>query len=152
MHDLYDNLTQLCETVSEELEKANDKVKSSGGKLSPSDVEYLDKLTHMIKSIKTTKAMMDAEDGYSSDMMGGSSRASYARGRGSNARRDSRGRYSSESRYDGRSYDMPYERMMDGRSYDGDMISELHELMEDAPNDRIRQKFQQFITEIERMK
>lgn len=145
MHDLYDNLEQLCETVSDEIAIANDKVKSSGGKLSNSDVEYLDKLTHMLKSIKTTKAMMDAEDGYSSDSMGGSMNASYSRGRGRNARRDSMGRYSSE----GRSYD---NRMYDGRSYDGDMVSELRELMEEAPNNKIRQRFQQFISEIERMK
>ena len=55
------------------------------------------------------------------------------------------GRYSSE----GRSYD---NRMYDGRSYDGDMVSELRELMEEAPNNKIRQRFQQFISEIERMK
>lgn len=149
MHDLYENLEQLCETVADEIAEANEKVKSSGGKLSSGDVEYLDKLTHMLKSIKTTKAMMDAEDGYSSDNMGGSMTASYARGRGRNARRDSMGRYSSEGR--------PYNRMMDNRSYDGmsydgDMVSELRELMEEAPNNKIRQKFQQFISEIERMK
>lgn len=154
MHDLYENLEQLCETVADEIAEANEKVKSSGGKLSSGDVEYLDKLTHMLKSIKTTKAMMDAEEGYSSDYDGGNTMnmngGSYARGRGRNARRDSMGRYSSE----GRSYNsrMMDNRSYDGMSYDGDMVSELRELMEEAPNKHIRQKFQQFISEIERMK
>lgn len=138
MHDLYENLEQLCEVVSDEINEANDKIRQAGGKLSSGDLEYLDKLTHMLKSIKTTKAMMEAEDGYSwDDRMDGTH--SYRRGQ----KRDSMGRYSSRP-YSRRSYD--------GRSYDGDMVSELRELMEEAPNNQIRQRFQQFITEIERMK
>ena len=130
MHDLYENLEELCETVSEEITSANDKIRSAGGKLTSGDVDYLDKLTHMLKSIKTTKAMMD--EGYSNDM------GSYAR------RRDGMGRYSRENRrsYDGKMY-----------SYDdGNMVSELRELMNEAPNAQVRQKFQQFISDIERMK
>lgn len=147
MHDLYDNLEQLCKTVADEINEANGKIKSAGGKISAGDIDYLDKLTHMLKSIKTTKAMMDAEDGYSS--------ASYARGRRGNVRRDSMGRYSRDNMpsymdsYDNRVYT---NRAYEGRSYDDDMVAELHELMEDAPNAKIRQKFQQFISEIESMK
>lgn len=137
MHDLYDNLEELCETVAEEIREANGKIKKAGGKISPGDVEYLDKLTHMLKSIKTTKAMMESEHSY--DDMG-----TYARGR--NARRDSMGRYSGERHY------MPYNRSYDGNSYGGDMVSELRELMNEAPNTQIRNKFQQFIEEVERMR
>lgn len=79
MHETYRELEELCETVSEELKKANDKIRTSDG-LSAGDVEYLDKLTHMLKSIKTTMAMIEPE-GYS-------------------GRRDSRGRYSSRMYYD----------------------------------------------------
>jgi hypothetical protein len=39
----------------------------------------------------------------------------------------------------------------DGYSRDGEMISELHRLMEDAPDERTRQEFQRFITKIESM-
>lgn len=127
MHDLYENLEQLCETVADEINASNEKIMAAGGKLSSGDVEYLDKLTHMLKSIKTTKAMMEAEDGYSTR-------------RGMSTKRDSRGRYS-------RDY-MPHWE----RSYDGDMVTELRELMEESPNSQIRQRFQQFITEIERMR
>ena len=50
---------------------------------------------------------------------------SYARGRGANARRDSMGRYSSR---DG------------GYSNHGDFRMEMQELMNQAPNDYVRQK------------
>ena len=77
----------------------------SGGKLSGSDLDYVDKLTHALKSIKTTIAMVEAEDGGSysdgsyrmyphwNSYNDGMNNGSYARGRGSNARRDSMGRY-----------------------------------------------------------
>ena len=45
-----------------------------------------------------------------------------------------------------------YSRDMYPRSYDGDMVSELRTLMDEAPNNQIRQRFQQFISEIERMR
>ena len=134
MHDLYDNLEQLCETVSEEINEANEKVRAAGGKLSSGDVEYLDKLTHMLKSIKTTKAMMEAEEGYSSD--------GSMPNRGAYARRDSRGRYARDN----------YSYNRNGRSYDNDMVAELRSLMEEAPDNRTRQKFQSFISDIERMR
>ena len=69
MEKKLETLYELCEIVSRELEECNEKVRKAGGKLSPGDVEYLDKLTHMMKSLKTTIAMMESEgdeDGYSS--------------------------------------------------------------------------------------
>ena len=65
---------------------------------------------------------------------GASGRDSYARGRGSGARRDSMGRYSS-----------------DGYSGNEQMVSELHELMQDAPDEKTRMEFQKFISKIESM-
>ena len=61
--------------------------------------------------------------------------------RGMSTKRDSRGRYARDGY-------MPHYY----RSHDGDMIAELHELMEEAPNNQIRQRFQSFISEIERMR
>lgn len=144
--DYMNDLHQMCETLSRELGEANDKIRKNGGKLSGSDLEYVDKLTHALKSIKTTMAMIEAEGegsyaggsytgGSYADGYGGSyGRMSYARGRGGNARRDSMGRYSSR-----------------GYSRDQEMISELRELMEDAPDERTRQEFQRFISKIESM-
>lgn len=136
--DYINDLHEMCETLSRELGEANDKVRQGGGKLSGSDLDYIDKLTHAIKSIKTTIAMMEADDGasgtyphwrgsYDTGMD-----SSYARGR-SYARRDSMGRYS--GRY----------------SRDEDMVAELRSLMNQAPDDRTRQEFQRFIDKIERM-
>lgn len=144
MHELYEDLEEMCEVLAEELNKTNDKLEKSGGQISAGDVEYIDKLTHAIKSIKTTKAMMESE--YSNDdgmsYRGGNSYNSYrgnsyarmGRGRGSNARRDSIGRYSSR-----------------GYSMDEGMVAELHELMEDAPDEKTRLEFQKFIRKIESM-
>lgn len=141
MHDKIEMLHELCDTISRELDEANEKIRKAGGKLSAGDIDYIDKLTHSLKSVKTTLAMMEAEDddGYSGRMpynMGYYSRTmdrgnSYARGR--NARRDSMGRYS-------RNY-----------SRDEGMVEQLREIMEDAPSEHIRQKIQNVIMEMEKM-
>ena len=146
----YEDLEELCETVGEKITEANDKIRMSNGDLSGGDVEYLDKLTHMLKSIKTTLAMMDADDGgYSrDDGMGGvySGRypgryytgTSYARGRGSNAKRDSMGRYSRNRGYS-----------RDGENEE--IVEQLREIMHDTKDERTRQEFQKFISKVESM-
>ena len=58
MHNLYEDLTDVCEMLSEELKKANDKLAKNGNGMTASDLDYIDKLTHAIKSVKTTKAML----------------------------------------------------------------------------------------------
>jgi hypothetical protein len=101
-------LYDLCEYISEEIEDVNDKIKREGGKLTTGDLDVIDKLTHALKSIKTTIAMEEAEghsyddgmyegrDGRSMRMMPrGVSYARDGRGRGTYAKRDSMGRYSS---------------------------------------------------------
>lgn len=160
--DYLKEMHELCETVSKAMVTANEKIRAAGGKLSTSDLDYVDKLTHTLKSIETTIAMKEAEmdDGYSergSYRDGGSYRSynrgmrgysrdgdsyddgsydsrSYARGRGRYANRDSMGRYSN-----------------DGYSRDGDMMEDLHELMDKAPDDRTRQEFKNFIDKMKQM-
>ena len=133
------DLHEMCEILSRELGEANDKIRNGGGKLSGSDLDYVDKLTHALKSIKTTIAMAEADEGgsYDGDRMysgrmypyrgsynDGSYRSgSYAR------RRDSRGRY----------------------AMDADMAAELRELMQKAPDEQTRMDFQRLIDKIERM-
>ena len=152
--DYIKDLHELCETLSREIGEANEKIRAAGGKLSAGDLEYVDKLTHALKSVKATIGMMEDEDGYSGyypmwrgayadGTNGGNMNGSYNRGgsyRGSyagrrNARRDSMGRYSGERGY----------------SRDGGMVEELRELMEEAPDERTKQEFQRFIEKIERM-
>lgn len=144
--DYINDLHELCETISNEIAESNEKIRAAGGKLTAGDVDYIDKLTHTLKSIKATIAMMEDEDGYSNrmyPMAGGSYRGgnggsyrggSYARGR-MNARRDSMGRYSREAGY----------------SRDDGMVDELRDLMEDAPNDAVKRDIKKLIDKMEQM-
>ena len=173
MHDIYEELYTLCETIEKDLAKTNEKLRKTGGEMSGSDLEYVDKLTHTLKSIKTVMAMAEdeGEEGYSrrggsyyeagqggggrGGQGGGSSSyyreggqggSSYARGRGRNARRDSRGRYA----YDGGggySREGGYSRD-EGRE---DMIEQLREIMQDAPDQQSRQEIQRLIQKMEQM-
>lgn len=115
------DLHELCGTIYDAIAEANEKIHGAGGKLSAGDVDYVDKLTHALKSVKAVMAMED--EGYSGD---------YGR---IYARRDDRGRYSGR-------YQMNYSRR-------GSMVDELRDLMENAPDDRTRQEFQRFISRIE---
>lgn len=151
MDDKIKTLYELCETVSRELEECNEKIRMAGGKLSPGDVEYLDKLTHMLKSIKTTVAMMEAEeDGYSENWGG----MSYADGRGGN--RGGRGRNSMARGGRGGRNNNPMGRNQysrEGYSYeDGmeDLLSEMRGIMGDLPEEK-RREVERFVHKMERM-
>jgi hypothetical protein len=146
MEKWLDDLYDLCETVSHEIGEANEKIRAAGGKLSGADVDYIDKLTHTMKSIKTTIAMAEAEErngesGYYPYMGGYRSyddgMPESRRGRSGARRRDAMGRYSRENR--GYSRD-------DAKS---DFIDDVRDLMHDAPDDRIKMRFKEFIREIE---
>ena len=95
------------------------------GKLSAGDLDVVDKLTHTIKNLD--KIIENYGDDYS-------------------GRRDSRGRYAREySREPMRDYsNTRYSRH-------GNMVSELKELMEDAPDERTRMEFENFIRKMEKM-
>lgn len=142
-------LYDLCGYISDEIETANDKIRTAGGKLTAGDVDYIDKLTHALKSIKTTIAMVESEGEYSNgdgmypdggsyrggnSYRGGMRGGSYARGRGSNARRDSMGRYSRESGYS----------RADGVK---DM---LRQAMDEAETEREREAIRKAMKELER--
>ena len=94
-----ETLHKLCEVLTDELEEYSRKIEKSDG-MSAGDLEAVDKLSHALKSIKTTIAMMEAEDedGYSNrgymPYYGGMSYAGRM-----NAKRDSMGRYSRNRGY-----------------------------------------------------
>ena len=158
MHKL---IEYICDEL-EELERKADKE----GKLSMAEVQYGDMLAHFKKNLLKSEEMLEESDysmagggsgnryrysregsyagggqGGNRGGRGGNSREggggnyTYARGRGRNARRDSMGRYAAGSRMD----------------YDDDMMGELHELMNKAPNDQIKRKYREFISEMESM-
>ena len=155
MDNMSKDLHELCETLGRALKEANEKLRNAGGKMSTTDLDYVNRLTHSLKSVKATIKMIEDEEmedggsygdgsyrmrGYSrNDYRGSYDDGSYARGRGRYANRDSMGRYSSR---DGGSY---------GYSRDGgDMVEELRGLMQDAPNEQLRQEMQRLIEKMEK--
>lgn len=145
MHALY----ELKEKLMDHLEEYSKK------DLTGSNLEIVDKLSHTIKNLcKIIEDMEESEgESYAMDGMGGGSyRSSYARngrggsyrggnysrrgmsyadgrGRGSNAQRDSMGRYSSADEY----------------------MDDLRDLMESAPDQKTRMEFEKFIRKMESM-
>lgn len=134
---------KLINFVCDELEELEEK--ADKGSLTASDVQYADTLAHLKKNLLKSEEMMEEfDEGYSSDMRpmlgGGSYRytpgSSYARGRGSRAKRDSMGRYSSERGY---SRD------------DHAMAEKLNELMEYAPDESVRKDIERLMRKVEQM-
>lgn len=140
---------KLIEFICDELDDLERKAER-GGKLSMTEVQYMDTLAHAKKNLLKSEEMMDggySMDRYSGDYSGEYSRGySERRGRGRNARRDSMGRYSRD-RYSRDRYSRDGYSMDDDYSMDGDFESELEQLMEDAPNDQVRQKLQAIMSE-----
>ncbi len=137
MKELYELRDNLCD----ELKKYGKKELSAGS------LDVVDKLSHSIKNID--KIIGDYEEnGYSNSPRDGRIYRNYdmrnhdgmiyggvsnARNRGVNPNRENRGRYSN-----------------DGYSYD-DIMTRLYELMEEAPDDKMRQEFKRFIQRLESM-
>lgn len=129
-------LNELKEMLCKELKEYGKK-----GELTAGSLDVVDKLSHTIKNLDKIIEAYEG-GGYSNGYpvyayRGGRSYAdgSYNDGYGSYARRrDSMGRYSRE-----------------GYSRHGDIIADLRELMNDAPDDRTRQEFQRFINKMESM-
>lgn len=124
MQELYELRDKLCKELKEYSKK---------DKLDSSSLQIVDTLAHSLKNVCKIIESYEMEDGYSNASMPRMPRVSYAyddmpyaRGRGANARRDSMGRYSSR---DGGGY-----------SSHGDFRMEMQDLMNQAPNDYVRQK------------
>ena len=135
MHKLYE---YVCDELKD-LEK-----KAERGNLSMQEVQYADTLAHLKKNLMKADEMM--EDEYGEYSMAYYPMTSYAEeggmkrgrmmGRRSYAqRRDARGRYSSDG------YSMANDRI----------ISELRDLMADAPDERVRNEIQSLIHRVEKM-
>ena len=130
-------LHELKEKLCDQLEEYSDKDLTAGS------LDVVDKLAHTIKNLDKIIDKYEGNEysnygGSYDDMYGGSYRGmynmggSYARGRGRGAKRDSMGRYASDGGY----------------SRHGDMMSDLRELMENAPDDRTRQIMQSAINQM----
>ena len=135
--DMIKELRELKNTIAHEIAEANQEIKKSGGDLNTGDIEMIDKLTHSMKSLVTTCAMLEAEeDGYSGDYMpmgpyysrdDGYSRK-YSRDRGYS------GTYGREGRNDSR-----YSRdSRNGYSRTMNWNEQLRVMMDEAPDEATR--------------
>ena len=127
MHAIYDLKEMLCKQLEDYGKK---------GEMNAAVLERVDMLAHAVKNLDKIIENYEAEEsGYST---GRSMARSYkdmrydgersTRGR----RRDAMGRYSG-----------------DEYSRHGDVVGELRELMEDAPDDRTRQEIQRVVSRLE---
>ena len=133
MKELYELKEKLC-----------DELKDYGKKeMSAGSLDVVDKLSHAIKNID--KIIESYEEGeYSGRYYGDGNYAMASDRRQADGRRMSR-----RGDMSMRSYARRNSR--DGYSYHDDMVEELRELMEEAPNEKTRQEFQRFIQKIESM-
>lgn len=134
MHKLYELKDMLCEELEEY---------GSKGKLDVGSLDVVDKLAHAVKNIdKIIECKEDENYTYanSESMMNDGSYARERRGRSydkgyntyssrrySNVRRDNMGRYSRDN---------------------NEFMADLQELMEDAPNEHIKQKIKNIMSEM----
>lgn len=142
---MYDHIFKF---IDKEISDLDNRIVSNG-KLNMQEIQYVDLLSHIKKSMLTVDAMESYGEGYSDgyNHSGESYSEGYhdnyrdgsgygARGRGRGAKRDSMGRYATGSSH--------YQDS-------GSMISELHNLMNKAPDEPSRRKIEEFISEMDRM-
>ncbi len=146
-----ETLHKLCEALMEEMEEYSKKIEKSDG-MSAGDLEAVDKLSHALKSVKTTIAMMEADDEGGSSFRGGNSNrympwyggVSYEGGRSNRGDMSSarRGRANNPT---GRNQ---YSRE-GGYSYaEEEFEHALEEALNAAPDERIREKLQRIMNEV----
>ena len=134
MHYMHDLKDLLCAELEDYAEKGK-----KSGKMSMTDFQLIDTVLNSVKNIYKIDKYKEEMDGYSEDGTyigegriygtsydGYDRGASYARGRGRYAKRDSMGRYSRDDGYMRR--DGGYSRD-DGKAY---MMEQLEDMMEDA--------------------
>lgn len=128
-------MDKICKYIDKELDELENKV-AMGGKLSRADIEDGKNMAKFKTAILTNKAM--EEEGYSGDWdepmnrMSNRGGMSNARGRGSNARRDSMG----YSREDG------YSRA------ENDFRERLEDAIDSAPDEHKRKKLERILNEM----
>ena len=142
--DMIKELSEMKETVAGEIAEANRRIQQNGGNLNTADIEIIDKLTHSMKSLATTCAMLEAEENNYSNGY-----APYYSGR--DVREDWTG-YSRDNRTGG-SYGGPYMRrysrenknMYNGYSRNGDTMEHLRAMYDDAPDEQTRMEIRQLM-------
>ena len=132
--DIIKELREMKDTIANEIAEANQRIRKSGGDMNTADVDIIDKLTHSMKSLATTVAMLEAqEDGYSGDYPYGG--MYYRNNRNSY---DSRGRDGMSNRYT---------RM--GYSRNGDFMEHMHQMIDEAPDESTRMEIKKLMDKMD---
>lgn len=126
---------KLIEYVCDELKELETKAEKGG--LSASEIEYADTLAHLKKNLLKGEMLYDEFDG---EEYSGAGRRVYHDGsyrgdsyRGRSMKRDAMGRYSRERDY----------------SRTGDMVEQLRDMMDDAPDEQTRTEIKRLINKME---
>jgi hypothetical protein len=133
-----DVMYELCEYIEHELEALNEKLRANGGQMGDRELEWLKNLTESKVNLMCAIEKLEEKEGHSGTHMGGtmsyrsrerSNRSMDNMSRRSGARRDSMGRYTRD----------------DARE---DFIYEVEELMNRAPDEHTRMKFERMLNEM----
>lgn len=124
-------MDKICKYIDKELDELENKV-AMGGKLSRADIEDGKNLAKFKMAILTNDRM-EEDSNYSNEYGSMSNRMSNARGRGSNARRDSMGRYSREGGYS---------------RAENDFRERLEDAIDSAPDEHKRKKLERILNEM----
>lgn len=92
------DLHELCEIVSREIGRVTQRIGTAGGKLSSADIDYIDKLTHTMKSIKTTIAMEESGASFDGSYQGSERSMAQSMRRGGRTGSNQYGSYRSYAR------------------------------------------------------
>ena len=126
--DIIKELREMEDTIANEIAEANQRIRQSGGDMNTGDVEIIDKLTHSMKSLATTIAMLEAEKGgYSGNYYGRDDRDGGVSGR--------YGR--TDNRYAG--------KMNRGYSRTGEMMEHLRDMLDEAPDEMTRMEIKKLM-------
>ena len=142
MANKLDVMYDLCEVVEKELEELNEKVRANGGQLGDREAQWLKELTESKVNLMCIIEELEEKEGSSGTHWDDSSMRRRSRERSpmrsnrsmensrrSGVRRDSMGRYTRD----------------DARM---DFIDEAEELMNRAPDEQTRMKFERMLNEL----
>ena len=153
--DLLKEVYDMKETVGHKIAQANKKIKANGGDIENDDIEMIDELSHSLKSLVTTCAMLEAEEGGYSEryapMWNPGITYGYAGREGREGRAGGGGGYSREGySREGREGRNRYSREgRAGYSRAGDMTDQLRQMMDEAPDEMTRMEIKKLMDRME---
>lgn len=145
---MHEHLREICDGLEfayRDLSAANNQLRENGGQFDPARMSYYNQLTHAIKSLETTKAMLEAKDAEEHGDYG--DRGRYGHGWRMPYPAYYRGGYG-----DGDGYDRPmggYSRNQDrdgrGRYADDGMREKLRAMMASTRDEGTRMELQRMM-------